>query len=188
MKQKLWPGVDRVIRSSRRTLGLEITEDARLVVRAPLNAPQKGIEKILFKKRFWIESRQKIAKARSEETGRFLRHYRAVDAKPLKQKALEQITKSAETYAARAGVKYKSLRLSNARKRWGSCSLKGDVRVNWRLVLAPSEVLDYVVVHELMHLEEKNHGKKFWGRVRQFIPDYERHREWLRRNQNLLNL
>ena len=180
--------VDRVIRSARRTLSLEITEDARLVVRAPLNAPQKWIEKILFKKRSWIESRRKIAKVRFEEASRFLQARESSDPKALKKKALEQITQCAQVYAARAGLAYKSLRLGNAKKRWGSCSSKGDVRVNWRLVLAPREVLDYVVVHELVHLAEKNHGKRFWGRVRTLVPEYKKHREWLRRNQVLLNL
>ena len=71
-------------------------------------------------------------------------------------------------------------RLSSAKTRWGSCSTAGNLNFNWRLVLAPREVLDYVVVHELAHRKEMNHSRKFWAEVKNVLPDYEKRRKWLK--------
>lgn len=73
-----------------------------------------------------------------------------------------------------------SIRIKDVRSRWGSCSSKRNLNFNWRLVMAPMEVLDYVVVHELCHLKEMNHSKNFWKLVEDILPDYKRQREWLK--------
>lgn len=73
------------------------------------------------------------------------------------------------------------IRIKDVRSRWGSCSSKGNLNFNWRLVLAPMEVLDYVVVHELCHLREMNHSKAFWSLVEGILPDYRKRREWLKK-------
>ncbi len=76
--------------------------------------------------------------------------------------------------------------IMDQRTRWGGCSGRGNVSFNWRLVMAPPDVLDYVVVHELAHLVERNHSKRFWLVVRSYCPDYERHKAWLRHNGDRL--
>jgi predicted metal-dependent hydrolase len=80
------------------------------------------------------------------------------------------------------------VRISSARTRWGSCSGRGSLSFTWRLVMAPIEVVDYVVVHELAHLIERNHSSKFWEQVERMMPDYRTHREWLKKNGLSLTL
>lgn len=85
-------------------------------------------------------------------------------------------------YAANMNVDPGKLELRNQRTRWASCSPQRTLSFNWRLVMAPDEVIDYVVVHELAHLRESNHTRRFWDIVRQYDPDYEAHVEWLTEN------
>jgi predicted metal-dependent hydrolase len=81
-----------------------------------------------------------------------------------------------------------SIRISDARRRWGSCTYNGGLNFSWRLIQAPLEIVDYVIVHELVHLRQHDHSKKFWDKVEALMPDYERRREWLRKNERLLSL
>jgi hypothetical protein len=84
--------------------------------------------------------------------------------------------------AARHGFQYSRMRLSSARTRWGSCSSRGTISLNWRLVLAPPEIVDYVILHELAHLRTPNHSKDFWRLVESLCPEYQQHRKWLKAN------
>ncbi len=218
--------IDQIIRSARKTLSLEITPDAHLVVRAPQNIKMAAIESVLFKKRFWIQSKQKmIHKKRSEihpkefvngegflYLGRAHKLQIVEDATPFrfqdrfylsknhlqlgkhkfiqwyKQRALEKFSERVRWYAKVAGLEYQSIKISDATKRWGSCSAKGNLRFNWRLIMAPAKVIDYVVVHELTHLEEKNHTAFFWAKVQRILPKYQKYVYWLKQNQHLLGL
>jgi hypothetical protein len=215
--------IDQIIRSSRRTLSLEIAPDASLVVRAPRHVKMDAIENVIFRKRFWIQSKQKlIQKKRSEihpkqfvngegflYLGRMYQLQIVEDAVPLcfqecfylskghgrqafikwyKERALEKIFERVEWYAKAAGLEYKSINLSNAAKRWGSCSGKDKLRFNWRLIMAPLEVIDYVAAHELAHLKEKNHTRAFWGKVGSILPGYKKSAVWLKENQHLLTI
>ena len=80
------------------------------------------------------------------------------------------------------------LKFNNAQKRWASCSPKNNLNFSWRLIMAPIGVVDYVVVHELVHLEEKNHSKEFWRKVKVLLPQYERYERWLKKYGYLLRL
>jgi predicted metal-dependent hydrolase len=91
-------------------------------------------------------------------------------------------------YAAQSSFTYKKMRISSARTRWGSCSSTGTLSFTWRLVMAPQEVIDYVVVHELVHLRIKNHSREFWDGVAAILPDYKRRRAWLKTNGRSLAL
>jgi len=81
-----------------------------------------------------------------------------------------------------------SIRITDARERWGSCTHKGGLNFSWRLVQAPLEIVDYVIVHELVHIRQHDHSKKFWAKVKEVMPDYERRRKWLRENERLLRI
>lgn len=83
-------------------------------------------------------------------------------------------------------VRYGRVSIKNQRSRWGSCSVRGNLNFNRRLAFAPPDVVDYVVVHELAHLLEMNHSKRFWGHVAAWCPDHKTHRRWLRDNGGLL--
>ncbi len=86
------------------------------------------------------------------------------------------------------GFRYQKIRLSSARTRWGSCSVKGTLSFTWRLVMAPPEVVDYVILHELVHTKIKNHSKDFWTRLEEIMPDYKKHVAWLKQNGRFLTI
>ena len=94
--------------------------------------------------------------------------------------ARELVSAVAEEEAARLGVRYERIRIGGQRTLWGSCSSRGTLSFNWRLVLAPPEVLDYVVVHELCHLRVPNHSRRFWALVERQRPHWREQRAWLR--------
>lgn len=89
-------------------------------------------------------------------------------------------------YTKQMGVEYEKLELRNQRTRWGSCSTSGTISLNWRLIMAPPDVVDYLIVHELAHLTDQSHGTEFWQRVEEYIPDYKQKAEWLERNSTKL--
>ena len=88
--------------------------------------------------------------------------------------------------AVRLGVAYTRIRIADQRSRWGSCSSRGTLSFNWRLALAPPAVLDYVVVHEVCHLREPNHGPRFWTFVERLRPGYREPKRWLREHGHAL--
>ncbi len=105
-----------------------------------------------------------------------------------KEQAQREITRRVDGYAAKMGVAYRQIKITSAQSRWGSCSSRGTLCFTWRLVMAPLPVIDYVVVHELVHLTEKNHGKSFWSKVGVIMPDYKVKMEWLKKNSHLMRI
>ncbi len=98
----------------------------------------------------------------------------------LKKRAKTVLQKRLALWAKKLGLHYKSLSVTGPEKRWGSCSAHNDIRLNWRLVMAPMPLIDYVAVHELCHIAQKNHGPKFWRLVAEAMPDYQDRRKKLR--------
>ena len=96
--------------------------------------------------------------------------------------AYERVVPIAEREAERIGVAFRRVVVRNQRSRWGSCSTNGTLSFNWRLVLAPRDVLDYVVAHEVCHLRECNHSERFWALLESIRPSYRDQREWLGRH------
>ena len=92
------------------------------------------------------------------------------------------IGKRVEWYARKTGLRYNRVKITSATTRWGSCSSRGNLNFAWRLVMAPLPVIDYVVVHELAHLQERLHSKAFWLKVKTIMPDYLERKKWLDRN------
>lgn len=105
-----------------------------------------------------------------------------------KQEAKKQITERVEWYANRSGLSYGAIRITSANRRWGSCSTSGNLNFSWKLIMAPLWVVDYVVVHELAHLEHKNHSSSFWSRVKVMYPPYEKAKTWLKQNEGTLTI
>jgi predicted metal-dependent hydrolase len=103
-----------------------------------------------------------------------------------KEKARELFTRRTGELARQHGFTVHTLRLSSARTRWGSCGTKGALNLNWRLIMAPPAVIDYVILHELAHLKEKNHSPRFWALVEKLAPDYKIQRQWLKANGRCL--
>ena len=100
----------------------------------------------------------------------------------LKQIARARLAEASDHYAARLGKPYTRLTLRDTRSRWGSCTSDGGLMYSWRLILAPPDVLDYVVAHEVAHLAEMNHSAAFWDTVEQLYGAYKTPRRWLRNN------
>ncbi|MFH1227405.1 MAG: SprT family zinc-dependent metalloprotease [Planctomycetota bacterium] len=105
-----------------------------------------------------------------------------------KKQAKNKVTERVNLYSTQAGLKPNKIKITNAQKRWGSCSRDGNLSFSWRLIMAPLPVIDYVVAHEVAHLEHHNHSRRFWNKVAVLSPHYKQHRKWLRANDHLLSL
>lgn len=176
-----------VIRSNRRTIAIQVNPDLTVTVRAPRHATKRDIQRILREKEAWIQNhieKMKDKKAQLE----------AMDAEPftddeiqgLKEQASEYIPERVEYYAKIIGVEYDRITIRNQKTRWGSCSSKGNLNFNCLLMLAPPEVIDYVVVHELCHRKEMNHSKAFWWEVEKVMPEYKKSVQWLKNQGSML--
>ncbi len=107
-----------------------------------------------------------------------------------REQARKVIRERVSLYSKRSGSQFNSVSIGNtaATTRWGSCSSQKNLNFNWKLIMAPIQVIDYVVAHELAHLKELNHSRNFWETVRRMHPLYREYRTWLKRNGNLLTL
>ncbi|MGD9153935.1 MAG: SprT family zinc-dependent metalloprotease [Bacillota bacterium] len=106
----------------------------------------------------------------------------------LKEEALRVISERTDYYADLMGVTYSVLKLSNAKRRWGSCGVNDSLNYAWRLIMCPMPVIDYIVVHELSHITYKNHGKWFWASVKMVLPNYKKQQDWLKANRKLMEI
>ena len=174
-----------VVYSRRKNLGMSITREGQLIVRAPWRTPKAEIERMLMEKADWIErhlaeSRQRIQTAQSAGMLTF------EEMKALGKEAAQVIPERVEYYAPLIGVRPRGITIRNQKTRWGSCSARGNLNFNCLLMLAPREVLDSVVVHELCHLKEMNHSKRFYAEVLRVFPDYGRCDRWLKTEGKVL--
>ena len=177
-----------VIRSKRKTLAIEIRPDMRVVVRAPEKIPQNEIIKFVEEKQNCIKKHlvQMYFKAEENKKQKKEPALTNADIEKLCQKALSVIPDKVKYYAEIMGVTYGRITIRNQKTRWGSCSSKGNLNFNCLLMLMPDKVLDYVVVHELCHLKQMNHSKKFWKEVERYMPDYPNYKKWLNENGGAL--
>ncbi len=155
-------------RTKRRTLSLEISREAKLIVHAPMRMPIEQIEAFIMAHARWIAEKQEKAKARLTATPVLPES----EIKTLKEKARTVLTEKTEQYAAKMGVRYTHVGITSAQTRFGSCSAKGSINYSYRLMLYPDAVWDYIVVHELCHLKHFDHSKAFWQTVETYLPDY----------------
>ena len=166
-------------RSNRKTMGLEITPDAKVLVRAPYRVPESEIRRLVSEKADWIDKHlAKVLERRKEQSTRG--KLTMDDINRLAEQALDVIPQKAAHYAGIVGVTYGRITIRNQRSRWGSCSSKGNLNFNCLLMLTPEEVQDYVVVHELCHRREMNHSERFWKEVEAVLPEYKKARQWLK--------
>ena len=173
-----------VIRSSRKSMSLQIKPDGTLVVRAPLRLPEGEIRRFLQEKSPWIE--KTLAKVAESSRAGEEAPLSAEDIRALADRALREIPPRAAQWASRMGVTYGHITIRNQRGRWGSCSSVGNLNFNCLLMLAPPEVVDYVIVHELAHRKQMNHSEAFWAEVEAVLPDYRKQKRWLKDNGGIL--
>ncbi len=173
-----------LIRSARRTLGIEVAPDGAVIVRAPMRTSLRQIEELLREKAEWIERARAKASARSEAAAAAPLSAEELDA--LRTQARAYLPARAAWYAPRIGVDYGRVTIRAQRTRWGSCSARGDLSFNCLLMLAPPEVIDSVVVHELCHRLHMDHSPAFYAEVLRVFPDYHKWHGWLKKNGPVL--
>lgn len=169
-----------VIRSSRKTISLQITPEGSILVRCPNRMKEADIQGFVDSHKGWIEKH--MPKQETQTAPQFTEE----EIQNLAQQALEDIPRRVQCYAERMGVSYGNITIRNQKTRWGSCSGKGNLNFNCLLMLTPERVRDYVVVHELCHRKEMNHSIRFWAEVEGILPDYRNSRNWLKENGSAL--
>jgi hypothetical protein len=216
-----------ILRSRRRTILIEIGQDALLRVRAPFRAGHEDIKRFVDEKSPWIRRKIEEVKKRILEKpnrdfingeelyflgqpyklnlvegqtrplefkeGFFLSQYYQVHAAKVfngwyKEQAYVKIIERVAHFCSVSGLVCGKVKVRQADRRWGSCGRTNDLNFNWRLIMAPLEVIDYVVIHEISHIVYKDHSSRFWQKVASLCPDYKKHRKWLKDNGHLLNV
>jgi predicted metal-dependent hydrolase len=164
--------VRRSPRARRWRLEVPWGEAPRLTV--PRSMSQAEVERVLRDKESWIEQqhRRQVPRLGLEEL--------VVSESAARTAARELVSALADEEAGQLGVAYRRIRIGGQRTLWGSCSPGGTLSFNWRLVLAPAAVFDYVVVHEVCHLLVPNHSQRFWALVEERRPHWREQRAWLR--------
>ena len=168
-----------IIRSKRKSISIEVDRLGQVIVRAPLRAPNYAIKDFVCQKQGWINKH--VEKAIDKRLN-------MIDVVPLTDDELDSLFVQAKQdipnrvsyYADIMGADYGRITIRCQKTRWGSCSYKGNLNFNCLLMLAPSVVRDYVIIHELAHRKYMNHSRDFWKEVELIMPDYRDMRRWLK--------
>lgn len=165
-----------ILRSARRTISLEVRPDGRVLIRAPRAMPKKEIDAFAAKHADWLEG----AKKRVEERSAF---HDMTDRRrdELTAAARDYLPKRTAHWAEIMGVSPAGVRITDAKTRFGSCSPKNRICYSFRLMAYPPEAVDYVIVHELAHILQKNHSPRFYAEVQKILPDWRERKKLLER-------
>lgn len=157
----------KIVKSNRKTMSLTVDDELNAVIRAPYFVTDREIEKFVTSHQKWLE--EAVIKKQTQ-----LEKYNLApdEIAKLKVKAVEYIKPRVEYYAALMNVKPTGLKITTAKKRFGSCSSKNSLCFSCILMLYPPDAIDYVIVHELAHIRHHNHSKSFYAFVAEYMPDY----------------
>ena len=170
-----------IIRSRRKTLALQVNERGEVILRCPMQLSDAEAEAFIQKHRAWIE------KHRAKLSEPVLPPFSETELQKILHRAHDLIPRRVAYWAERMGVSFGQISIRRQKTRWGSCSSKGNLNFNCTLVLAPAEVMDYVILHELCHRKQMNHSPKFWQEVAKYSPNYKACRAWLKaHSRNLI--
>jgi predicted metal-dependent hydrolase len=147
-------------------------------VTIPLGFPYGKIEKFIIKHSGWILKKMKIMK--KKKFNPIFHKSSKREYKRLKEEVLKLAKNKTEEYNKIYGFSYNRISVRNSRSRWGSCSAKKNLNFNYKIIFLPADLLDYIIVHELCHLGEMNHSKRFWNLVEKTIPNYKEARKKIR--------
>ena len=177
----------KLIRSKRKTIGMQVKPDGTVEDRAPYLAPKFEIDLFVRAHEDWV--RKQIARqAKARAAAGDVKVMTDEQFKRLKKLARQYIPGRIEHFARLAGVSHrvKSVSIRCQKTRWGSCTADGNISINCLLMLAPKEVLDSVCAHEVCHLLVMNHSGRFYSEVYRIFPEYKKHYAWLRKNGSVL--
>ncbi|MEG2038320.1 MAG: M48 family metallopeptidase [Oscillospiraceae bacterium] len=158
----------RLIRSKRKSVAVCVDEKSQVIVRAPIKMSVKCIEDFLDRHLTWIE-KQKNLRETELQTVTYLTNE---EIQSLKEKAKEFLLQRVTYYSSIMAVSPTGIKITSANGRWGSCSWKNSLCFPYKIMLLPEELIDYIVVHELAHIREKNHSKNFYAEVEKYMPNY----------------
>ena len=159
-----------VIKSKRRSIGIEVYMDGRVILRAPYTLSEKQLEEFVDKHKLWIEEKRRYlgSKARAGIS---------TNAKKKDELTKDEIKCIKEAFEKRViyysrimGVTVKNITIKNQKTRWGSCTSRDTIRLSWRLIARSDTEIEYVIAHELAHLKEFNHSPRFWAEVERIYP------------------
>ena len=170
-----------IIRSSRKTLSVQVTSQGEVVVRATNRLPRREIDNFLRSKAHWIHAHLQKAAQNSQSP-----KLTAQELKSLANQAKADLARRVAHFAPLVGVNWSHITIRAQHTRWGSCSSKGSLNFNCLLMFAPEDIRDYVVVHELCHRKEMNHSPRFWAEVERVLPNYPAAKKWLKENGSSL--
>lgn len=213
----------KIIRSMRRTISLQVLPDTTLVVKAPIFATDRVIEKFIHDNLEWIEKKLSVVKKHTHLKQKLyvngdkffylgneyelkLTDISSITIKdkiiqfphPIQfrikkeltnwyiKQAKKVITQQVDYYSTQMKVNYLDLSFSDTKSQWGRCTHDNRLQFNWRIVMAPLLVINYVVVHELAHIQIKDHSRAFWSKVRLYNPSYRQQIKWLKEHGNSL--
>ena len=178
----------KLIRSRRKTISIQVGQDGILVVRAPLYSGIPQIEGFILEKMPWIEKQKRLQQEKTLKLS---------SVKPMTPEQFSRLKKIAKGLASQRIAYYAPMlgvsdRLGKVtvrcqKTKWGSCTSEGNISINCLLALAPQQVFDSVIVHELCHLLEMNHSKRFYYHVLRVFPEYQKWNRWLKENGAMLH-
>lgn len=166
-----------VKRSKRKSVGLEITDDCEVIVRAPKKMSDRAIAEFVTEYRGWIDKKLPEARRRAEKKRGI-----SENEEELRRAAHGIIPPLVERYSKAMGLKPTSVKITSAEKRFGSCSGKNSLCFSWRLMAYPTAAVEYVVVHELAHIKYHNHSPAFYSLIEKYMPDYKERQKLLKNN------
>lgn len=176
-----------IIHSKRKTVAIEIMRDGKVLVRAPKRVSTEEIDAFVKEKEAWILKHVSLVQAENESTAE-IEPLTDEEIKALKESAKYYFPQKVEEYAHQMGVTYGKITVRFQHSLWGSCSSKGNLNFNCLLMRLPTEIRDYVIVHELSHRKHMDHSEAFWKTVESVLPDYEERRAVLRTDGGFLML
>ena len=169
-----------VIRSARKSLGLEVRDANTVLARIPTRVSDRELKAFVENHRSWILEKTAVMAEREEKRKSTPAPPPELLSKTDRMKIQLKIGKRVRHYCEAMGVTVGYVTVKDQKTRWGSCSAKGNVNFNYQLAFLPDELLDYVVIHELAHRRHMNHSRAFWAEVEKYCPDYLERREQLK--------
>ncbi len=168
-----------VYKISRRAkrLTLSVRPDQTVVMTRPRWVSERFARAFFEKHRAWVEQKLREVQSRKQT---YTPHGSSMEYRAMKQRAAQLVASRLEYFNQSYGFVYHRISIRNPRTRWGSCSKKGNLNFSYKLLTLPPELADYIIVHELCHLKEFNHSKRFWELVGQTLPGYKNLRKQLR--------